>query len=172
VQVLTIWIGANDLCEVCTGSSSASPAKYISTLDAALQQIHSSIPRVYVSLVSVRASGWWCTPSGSDCLVWLGNAVLLVEMAEVAVAAAAVVVVVLLLLLLLLLLLVVVVVVVMVVVKVVVVAVCCGCGCGAVGGDPVLCITVLNAADADAVVARQDRLEDSRLRSGALADYR
>lgn len=52
-KLLTILIGANDLCVSCEGRPEEEAAPWIAQYDAILQQIQTSIPRVVVSLVPV-----------------------------------------------------------------------------------------------------------------------
>jgi len=53
-KVLTIFMGANNVCEITDPTyNSTTPDGYISDIRAALTQIHSTIPRVYVNLVGL-----------------------------------------------------------------------------------------------------------------------
>mmetsp|Transcript_27016 Transcript_27016/g.67896 ORF Transcript_27016/g.67896 Transcript_27016/m.67896 type:complete len:357 (-) Transcript_27016:33-1103(-) len=69
-KLLTLFIGANDLCVVCDGGHTAQqPENWIQTVDSLLDQVHQSIPRVFVNLVGmvnitevyrVDMGGWYC----------------------------------------------------------------------------------------------------------------
>jgi len=50
-KVITIFIGANNLCDVCDDYEKHSPAKYSQAIEDALDRIKATIPRVFVSLV-------------------------------------------------------------------------------------------------------------------------
>lgn len=50
-KVMTIFIGANNLCSACRNSSSSNPDNYINELDAVLAQINSTIPRTFVNVM-------------------------------------------------------------------------------------------------------------------------
>jgi phospholipase B1 len=50
-KVLTIVIGANDICIGCRNRTSSLPENWAATVDAALDKIQKNIPRVFVNLV-------------------------------------------------------------------------------------------------------------------------
>jgi len=68
-KLLTIFIGANNLCGACEGRAEAKPAYFGAQLKQVLTQIEQRIPRVFVNLVSIfNISGvyyagqdyWYC----------------------------------------------------------------------------------------------------------------
>jgi len=66
-KLLTVLIGANDLCLCCDGRQSSQPATFQKNLRAVLQQVQSSIPRVFVNLVTIfNISGVWDAGQTSD----------------------------------------------------------------------------------------------------------
>jgi phospholipase B1 len=51
-KVITIWIGANDLCKSCEGENiTAAAENYFTQLDGVINTIHQQVPRVFVNLV-------------------------------------------------------------------------------------------------------------------------
>jgi len=52
-KLLTLFIGANNICGACQGRSNSKPAFFGAHLDQVLSQIHASIPRVFVNLVTI-----------------------------------------------------------------------------------------------------------------------
>lgn len=52
-KVLTILMGANNLCVSCENKEYSDPDNYKAMLDKALNKIHTNIPRVFVNLVSL-----------------------------------------------------------------------------------------------------------------------
>lgn len=59
-KLLTLFIGANDLCMSCKNSSHANPAVFESSLRNALDKIHTEIPRVFVNVLTIfNISGVW-----------------------------------------------------------------------------------------------------------------
>lgn len=59
-KLLTIFIGANNLCSACSNDTRSSPAYFEQNLRAVLTQVHQQIPRVFVNLVSIfNISGVW-----------------------------------------------------------------------------------------------------------------
>ncbi|XP_066450548.1 phospholipase B1, membrane-associated [Eleutherodactylus coqui] len=52
-KVITIFIGANDLCASCTDSNVFSPATYTNNIRRALDILHNQVPRAFVNLVEV-----------------------------------------------------------------------------------------------------------------------
>lgn len=64
-KVLTIVIGANDLCVGCRNRSSSMPENWAATIDAALAKIQQNIPRVFVNLVPLfNVSQVWTLSRG------------------------------------------------------------------------------------------------------------
>jgi len=68
-KLLTIFIGANNLCSACEGRDSATPKYFGDRLREVLTQIEAKIPRVFVNLVTIfNVSGvyyagkdyWYC----------------------------------------------------------------------------------------------------------------
>ena len=51
-KVVTLWIGANDLCDYCKNDRHT-PEKYISSIGHALDILHQEVPKVFVNLVQV-----------------------------------------------------------------------------------------------------------------------
>jgi len=49
-KVISILIGANDLCEACPPNSARQPDVWISTLDAYIQQIYTAFPKTFVAI--------------------------------------------------------------------------------------------------------------------------
>jgi len=59
-KLLTIFIGANNLCSACSNDTRSSPAYFESHLRAVLDQAHATIPRVFVNLIAIfNISGVW-----------------------------------------------------------------------------------------------------------------
>jgi len=59
-KLLTIFMGANNLCGICRTPINASVASYENYLRALLQQVEARIPRVFVNLVAIfNISGVW-----------------------------------------------------------------------------------------------------------------
>ncbi len=59
-KLLTLLIGANDLCVCCDGRQTSIPIVWQSNLRSVLQLIQQSIPRVFVNLVTIfNISGVW-----------------------------------------------------------------------------------------------------------------
>jgi lysophospholipase L1-like esterase len=52
-KVVTLLIGANDLCIICDGRSAAQPEQWAQTIDQLVSQVHQRIPRVFLNLVSI-----------------------------------------------------------------------------------------------------------------------
>ena len=52
-KMVTIFIGGNDLCAVCTDATTYSAAKYSDNLEAALDVLQANLPRTFVSVVGV-----------------------------------------------------------------------------------------------------------------------
>jgi hypothetical protein len=52
-KMITLFIGANNLCAVCESETKYTAAWFESNLQAALTQIHDDIPRVWVNLVAM-----------------------------------------------------------------------------------------------------------------------
>eukprot|EP00455_Lapot_gusevi_P049966 TRINITY_DN717_c0_g1_i2.p1 TRINITY_DN717_c0_g1~~TRINITY_DN717_c0_g1_i2.p1 ORF type:complete len:347 (+),score=117.81 TRINITY_DN717_c0_g1_i2:49-1089(+) len=50
-KVMTIWIGANNLCGVCTDPPSNTADVYEQNMDQLLAKIHQEIPRVFVNIL-------------------------------------------------------------------------------------------------------------------------
>jgi len=64
-KLLTIFMGANDLCGICRGPVNASVAQYEQTLRTLLDQVQARIPRTFVQLVSLfNISGVWDVAMG------------------------------------------------------------------------------------------------------------
>jgi len=59
-KLLTIFIGANNLCSACQGTSTSKPAFFEKNLRGLLQYVQKSIPRVFVNLITIfNVSGVW-----------------------------------------------------------------------------------------------------------------
>jgi len=59
-KLLTIFLGANNLCNVCTGRPDSLPDKFEENLRLMLTNIEQRIPRVFVNLVGIfNISGVW-----------------------------------------------------------------------------------------------------------------
>jgi len=59
-KLLTLFIGANNLCGACEGRAESMPDYFEQHLDQVLAQIQNSIPRVFVNLVTIfNVSGVW-----------------------------------------------------------------------------------------------------------------
>jgi len=59
-KLLTIFLGANNLCNVCTGRPDSQPDKFEENLRLMLNNIEQRIPRVFVNLVAIfNISGVW-----------------------------------------------------------------------------------------------------------------
>ena len=59
-KLLTLFIGANNLCPSCHGSAHSPPEFFEANLKAVLQQVEQQIPRVFVNLVTIfNISGVW-----------------------------------------------------------------------------------------------------------------
>ncbi|XP_044147258.1 phospholipase B1, membrane-associated [Bufo gargarizans] len=52
-KVITVFVGANDLCASCTDSNVFSPTTYTTNIRRALDILHKEVPRAYVNLVEV-----------------------------------------------------------------------------------------------------------------------
>nr|XP_033793551.1 phospholipase B1, membrane-associated [Geotrypetes seraphini] len=52
-KLLTIFIGGNDLCDYCKDLLQHSPENYVNHLRAALDFLHTEVPRMFVNLISV-----------------------------------------------------------------------------------------------------------------------
>ncbi|XP_063775485.1 phospholipase B1, membrane-associated-like [Pseudophryne corroboree] len=52
-KVITMFIGANDLCAACTDSNMFSAVSYISHIQEALDMLYNEVPRAFVNLVEV-----------------------------------------------------------------------------------------------------------------------
>ncbi|XP_075125593.1 phospholipase B1, membrane-associated [Leptodactylus fuscus] len=52
-KVITVFIGANDLCASCTDSNVFSPSTYTNNIRRALDILHAEVPRAFVNLVEV-----------------------------------------------------------------------------------------------------------------------
>jgi len=69
-KLLTLFIGANDLCVACESSHTAQqPENWIQTVDSLLNTVHQDIPRVFVNLMGmvnitevyrVDVQSWYC----------------------------------------------------------------------------------------------------------------
>jgi len=51
--MVTIFIGANNLCDVCDDPQKHSPANYAAAIEQALDNLKAQMPRVFVNLVPV-----------------------------------------------------------------------------------------------------------------------
>lgn len=59
-KLLTIFIGANNLCSACKNSQHSDPDFFESQLRQVLQLVEKNIPRVFVNLVGIfNISGVW-----------------------------------------------------------------------------------------------------------------
>jgi len=59
-KLLTIFIGANNLCGSCRGSENTKPAFFEAQLRNVLQLVQKNVPRVFVNLVTIfNVSGVW-----------------------------------------------------------------------------------------------------------------
>jgi small subunit ribosomal protein S29e/phospholipase B1 len=59
-KLLTLFIGANNLCGACEGRAESKPAYFQAQLQQVLTQIEQQIPRVFVNLVTIfNISGVW-----------------------------------------------------------------------------------------------------------------
>jgi len=62
-KVLTIWIGSNNLCDVCNDENSNSAANYEAHVASALQYLYDNVPRVFVNLVApLDVASLWNLP--------------------------------------------------------------------------------------------------------------
>ncbi|XP_071996055.1 phospholipase B1, membrane-associated [Engystomops pustulosus] len=52
-KVITVFVGANDLCASCTDSNVFSPSTYTNNIRRALDILHAQVPRAFVNLVEV-----------------------------------------------------------------------------------------------------------------------
>ncbi|XP_068089545.1 phospholipase B1, membrane-associated-like [Hyperolius riggenbachi] len=52
-KVITMFIGVNDLCAVCSDSNVFSAVSYVNNIKEALDMLHSEVPRAFVNLVEV-----------------------------------------------------------------------------------------------------------------------
>ncbi|XP_063775486.1 phospholipase B1, membrane-associated [Pseudophryne corroboree] len=52
-KVITVFVGANDLCAFCTDSNAFSAVSYISHIQEALDMLYNEVPRAFVNLVEV-----------------------------------------------------------------------------------------------------------------------
>jgi len=52
-KVINLWIGGNDLCNICNNNPDNLPENYIAYIDDALTTIIQQIPRVYINLVNI-----------------------------------------------------------------------------------------------------------------------
>jgi len=72
-KVMTIFIGANNLCGACQNDTDSQPAVYLSELDAVLSQINATLPRTFVNVMLMfNISQVWTLHETSDyCkLMW------------------------------------------------------------------------------------------------------
>jgi len=59
-KLLTLFIGANNLCGACRNDSNTMPQWWADHLNAVLTQIHNEIPRVFVNVMTIfNISGVW-----------------------------------------------------------------------------------------------------------------
>jgi len=66
-KLLTIWIGSNNLCDVCSDQYGNNGVVYENGLVAALQYIYDNVPRVFVNLVvPLDVATLWNIP-GTAC---------------------------------------------------------------------------------------------------------
>jgi len=68
-KLLTIFIGANNLCGACRGDSDSTPEYFEEHLRAVLTQVEQQIPRVFVNLITIfNISGvWWAGQTSLYC---------------------------------------------------------------------------------------------------------
>lgn len=52
-KMLTLFIGANNLCDVCTDPANNGPDALQAGVEAALDYVKANVPRVFVNLVPV-----------------------------------------------------------------------------------------------------------------------
>jgi len=52
-KLLTLFIGANNACGACQGRANSKPAYFEQQMDQVLNQIHLTIPKVFVNLVTI-----------------------------------------------------------------------------------------------------------------------
>jgi small subunit ribosomal protein S29e/phospholipase B1 len=74
-KLLTLFIGANNLCGACNGDSDSQPAYFEQHLRAVLSQIEQQIPRVFVNVITIfNISGvWWAGQNSWYCrALWDG----------------------------------------------------------------------------------------------------
>lgn len=50
-KLISMWIGGNDLCEVCEGHERNTPENYIGYIQEALDILHKNLPKTFVNLV-------------------------------------------------------------------------------------------------------------------------
>lgn len=59
-KLLTLFIGANNLCTVCRNDSRSEPATYEKRLREILSAVRQKIPKVFVNLMGIfNISGVW-----------------------------------------------------------------------------------------------------------------
>lgn len=59
-KLLTIFIGANNLCGACKGDANTKPAFFEENLRADLQLLEKNFPRTFVNVVGIfNVSGVW-----------------------------------------------------------------------------------------------------------------
>jgi len=59
-KMLTLFIGANDICMACTNDSHSQPTVFERSLRNALDKVHQEIPRVFVNVLTIfNISGVW-----------------------------------------------------------------------------------------------------------------
>lgn len=74
-KLLTLFIGANNICPACKNSSKSTPEHFEKHLRATLEMIHAKIPRVFVNLITIfNISGVWDAGQKSEyCkMLWTG----------------------------------------------------------------------------------------------------
>jgi phospholipase B1 len=52
-KIITVFVGANDLCDSCADTDFYSPANYVANVRTALDFLHENVPRAFVNLVQV-----------------------------------------------------------------------------------------------------------------------
>ncbi|XP_045169925.2 phospholipase B1, membrane-associated-like isoform X2 [Mercenaria mercenaria] len=52
-KVITVFIGGNDLCDVCNNQAIHSPSSYVTKIEEALDILHQNVPKAFVNLVQI-----------------------------------------------------------------------------------------------------------------------
>jgi len=69
-KVLTLWIGSNNLCDVCDNQNANNGANFLANVNTAIQYLYTNVPRLFINLVAnLEISALYNVNSGACSLL-------------------------------------------------------------------------------------------------------